>query len=143
MSLLDTSGHNQAALESTAHHCTPSGIFSAVADTCCYLGDATGGMAEAALASASLPDTNEAVVIEPPGSSPQSPSTSSDPPIDALHGGALGLQLMMVSSAYALMGHYDEELFDLIGRQVGGSPARLDSSKGKFLESRYGEIPRV
>ena len=60
------------------------------------------------------------VVIEPPsvsapGSVPEASASASNPK-DAR--GVIGLQLMMISTAYALAGHYDEELLDLIGEQV-------------------------
>ena len=75
----------------------------------------------------------KAVVIEPSSSASSSSSTAgaegsgaspSGPPRDSR--GVIGLQLMMVSTAYALAGHYDEELLDLIGDQVWGGGVWLE-----------------
>ena len=117
-----------------------------MADTCCYLGDATGGMVDALEAQeASAVADGSPVVIEPsqsyisaasaPSSLSASASTSASAsasafatrpatsrPIVRDEHGVVGMQLMMVSSSFALSGHYDEELMDLIGRQVRGCP---------------------
>ena len=75
----------------------------------------------AALEDAASSSTGGTTVIPPPPSSsssasPQQRVASRGAPQD--EHGVGGMQLMMISSAFALTGHYDEELMDLIGRQV-------------------------
>lgn len=112
------------------------GLFSAIATTCCELGDATGGMAQAAqdALSRAAQASPVSVVIEPTtsttttsggtrGKAGQPASASSSDgwegsPSRSVEYGALAIQLMMTSSAYALVGHHDQQLFDLIAQQV-------------------------
>ena len=82
---------------------------------------------------AAATSSGSTTVMEPPPTSSSSSSSSLDsagqraprasPPRPSVvrdEHGVVGMQLMMVSSAFALSGHYDEELMDLIGRQVRG-----------------------
>ncbi|KAG1678176.1 hypothetical protein FOA52_016113 [Chlamydomonas sp. UWO 241] len=94
-------------------------VFSAVAAACVAAGDATGGMEQAVAAAAAAQERPEVTVIEP-GAPPPSggeetrggAAGSADPY------GVMGLQLMMVSSGFALAGHYDAEVFSLLARQT-------------------------
>lgn len=82
-------------------------VLSSVAATSVRLSDATGGMMDALASSGSIR-------IIPPRD--QATSSSSSAPMDET--GILGMQLMMIASSYAMLGHYDSDLFDLIAKQT-------------------------
>ncbi|GAX73208.1 hypothetical protein CEUSTIGMA_g661.t1 [Chlamydomonas eustigma] len=97
-------------------------IFDSVAETCISLNDATGGIIDA-LAAASSSSAVSAEVKQPPPHGDPTPSPSSSSPSSTSQGiqdehGVIGLQLLMISSAFALAGHYNEILMDLIADQT-------------------------
>lgn len=136
------------------------GLFSAIATTCCELGDATGGMAQAAqdALSRAAQASPVSVVIEPTtsttttsggtrGKAGQPASASSSvggegSPGQSVEYGALAIQLMMTSSAYALVGHHDQQLFDLIANQVRRSGCVCRRGKGGRREGGRNEASR-
>lgn len=76
-------------------------IFSSVASACCRCADATGGMAQA---------SGSVRILDPT-------SASTSAPMD--EDGRLGNHLMMMACSYGHLGHYDEDLFNLIAQQTG------------------------
>jgi hypothetical protein len=98
--------------------CDSESVFSAVAHSCCQAGDATGGMADALAAAAPSASPSDPVILPPrPHAAPDDQQDPPGPRVRDEHG-RLGLQLMMLSSGFALAGHYDQRLFHLIARQT-------------------------
>jgi hypothetical protein len=101
-----------------------SEIFNSVAESCISLYDATGGIVDALAAASSSSSAKDVVETEQSShmavpSSSTTPSSTSSQGLKDEHG-VIGLQLLMISSAYALAGHYNEKLMDLIADQVCG-----------------------